>query len=142
MAVVLAAFNRPKVRKLMKTLTLSVLPYHLAVCRLDRASLVPAWLLDLPFWSVTRTADELSLVLPEENVPGEWKNEKGGRGLMVRGPREFSLVGILAALAAALAVAGIPIFALSTFDTDYLLVKEPDLLHAVEVLTASGYEVL
>ena len=125
----------------MKTLTLSVLPYHLAVCRLDPAAALPAWVLELPFWSVTRTADELSLVLPEENVLPDWKNEKGWRSLMVRGPLDFSLVGILAALAAALAAAGIPIFALSTFDTDYLLVKEQDLVHAVEVLTASGYEV-
>ena len=80
-------------------------------------------------------------MLPEENVLLDWKNEKGWRGLMVRGPLDFSLVGILAALSAALAAAGISIFALSTFDTDYLLVKEPDLFRAIEVLTASGYEV-
>ncbi len=126
----------------MKTLSLSVLPYHLAVCRLDPDARLPGWVLALPFWSITRTADEISLVLPEENVPGEWKNEQGWRALMVRGPLDFSLVGILAALAAALAAAGIPIFALSTFDTDYLLVKEQDLFHAVEVLTASGYEII
>jgi uncharacterized protein len=126
----------------MKTLSLSVLPYHLAVCRLESESPLPAWVLELPFWSVTRTAEELSLVIPEENVLEDWKNEKGWRGLMVRGPLEFSLIGILAALAAALAAAGIPIFALSTFDTDYLLVKEQDLFHAVEVLTASGYEII
>ena len=126
----------------MKTLTLSVLPYHLAVCQLDPdVNMLPGWVLELPFWSVTRTTSELSLVLPEENVLPDWKSEKGWRGLMVRGPLDFSLVGILAALAAALAAAGIPIFALSTFDTDYLLVKEPDLFHAVEVLTASGYEI-
>jgi uncharacterized protein len=126
----------------MKTLTLSVLPYHLAVCRLSPGTVLPGWLFELPFWSVTRTADELSVVLPEEKVLSDWKSEKGWRGLMVRGPLDFSLVGILAALAAALAAAGIPIFALSTFDTDYLLVKEQDLFRAVEVLTASGYEVL
>jgi uncharacterized protein len=126
----------------MKTLTLSVLPYHLAVCRLDPGAVLPGWLFELPFWSVTRTADELSVVLPEENVIWDWKNEKGWRGLKVCGPLDFSLVGILAALAAALAAAGIPIFALSTFDTDYLLVKEQDLFRAVEVLTASGYEIL
>ena len=122
----------------MKTLTLSILPYHLAVC--PSVSL-PGWLFTLPFWSVTRTADELSVVLPEENVSGDWKSEKGWRGLMVLGPIDFSLVGILAALAASLAAAGIPILALSTFDTDYLLVKEQDLFRAVEVLTASGYEI-
>jgi uncharacterized protein len=126
----------------MKTLTLSVLPYNLAVCRLEPGAVLPGWLFELPFWSVTRTADELSVVLPEENVIWDWKNEKGWRGLMVRGPLDFALVGILAALAAALAAAGIPIFALSTFDTDYLLVKEQDLFRAIEVLTASGYEVL
>ena len=126
----------------MKTLSLSVLPYHLAVCRLSPGDLLPGWLFELPFWSITRTADELSLVLPEENVLWDWKIEKGWRGLMVRGPLDFSLVGIIAALAAALAGAGIPIFALSTFDTDYLLVKERDLFHALEVLNASGYEII
>jgi hypothetical protein len=126
----------------MKTLTLSILPYHLSVCRLSPSVSLPGWLFTLPFWSVTRTADELSVVLPEENVSGDWKSEKGWRGLMVLGPLDFSLVGILAALAASLAAAGIPILALSTFDTDYLLVKEQDLFRAVEVLTASGYEIL
>jgi hypothetical protein len=126
----------------MKTLSLSVLPYHLAVCRLDHEALLPGWVLELPFWSVTRTAEELSVVLPEENVVTGWKTETGWRGLMVRGPLDFSLIGILAALAAALTAAGIPIFALSTFDTDYLLVKERDLFHAVEVLIASGYEII
>ncbi len=125
----------------MKTLTLSILPYHLAVCRLSPDFTLPRWLFAFPFWSVTRTADELSVVLPEENVPEEWKSEKGWRSLMVGGPLDFSLVGILAALAASLASAGIPIFALSTFDTDYLLVKEQDLFRAVETLTASGYQV-
>jgi hypothetical protein len=126
----------------MKTLTLSILPYHLAVCRLSPGFTLPGWLFELPFWSVTRTVNELSLVLPEENAFGDWKSEKGCRSLMLLGPLDFSLVGILAALAASLAAAGIPIFALSTFDTDYLLVKEQDLFHAVEVLTASGYKVL
>ena len=127
----------------MKTLTLSVLPYHLAVCQLDPvATTLPGWVWELPFWSITRTDSELSLVLPEENVLADWKSEPGWRGLMVLGPLDFSLVGILAALAAALAAAGIPIFALSTFDTDYLLVKEQDLFRAVEVLTASGYEII
>jgi len=125
----------------MKTLTLSVLPYHLAVCRLNPGDGLPGWLFELPFWSVTRTAEELSVILPEENVCLDWKNEKGWRGLVVLGPLDFSLVGILAALASSLASAGIPIFALSTFDTDYLLVKEQDLFRSVEVLTASGYKV-
>ncbi len=124
-----------------KPLSLLVLPHHLAVCRLSPGDVLPGWLFELPFWSVTRTVDELSVVLPEENAFWDWKCEKGWRGLMVRGPLDFSLVGILAALSAALAAAGIPIFALSTFDTDYLLVKEEDLFHAVEVLTASGCEV-
>jgi hypothetical protein len=125
----------------MKTLSLSVLPYHLAVCRLSPGASLPGWLFELPFWSVTHTPDELSVVLPIENVVWDWKSEKDWRCLMVRGPLDFSLVGILAALAASLAAAGISIFVLSTYDTDYLLVKEQDLFHAVEVLTASGYEI-
>ena len=94
--------------------------------------------------SVTRTADELSIICPEENVallPTEARISAGWRLLTVRGPLEFTLTGIMAALSAALAAAGVTLFALSTFDTDHLLVRSSDLERAVRALRAGGHEV-
>jgi len=120
-------------------LTLSVLPQPFAVCRLDPSAEIPAVLLSSGFVSVTRTADELSLVLPEDRVPGTWRAERGWRCLQVQGPLDFALTGVLAALSVPLAEAGISIFALSTYDTDYLLVRAVDLARAKSVLAASGH---
>jgi hypothetical protein len=119
--------------------TLSVLPQTFAVCRLDPAAAIPASVLSCDFASVTRTADELSLVLPEEAVPGTWRAERGWRCLKVQGPLDFGLTGVLAALSVPLAESGISIFALSTYDTDYLLVRAVDLAKALRVLTARGH---
>lgn len=120
-------------------LTLSVLPQAFAVCRLDPAAELPAFLFSSAFISITRTADELSLVLPEDRVPGTWQAERGWRCLQVQGPLDFALTGILAALSVPLAEAGITIFALSTYDTDYLLVRAVDLARAKSVLVARGH---
>lgn len=121
------------------SLTLSVLPQTFAVCRLDPAAEIPAALLPSGFVSITRTADELSLVLPEEVVPGTWRAERGWRCLKVQGPLDFALTGILAALSTPLAQAGISTFALSTYDTDYLLVRAADLDRALCVLAGHGH---
>lgn len=125
----------------MNHLTLSVLPQTLAVCRLGPAEAVPAWLSSCSFWSVTRTAEELSLVIPEEAVPSTCQAEKAWRCLKVHGPLDLSLTGVMASLTVPLAEAGISIFALSTYDTDYLLVRAADLQRAKSVLTACGHMV-
>jgi len=91
------------------------------------------------FVSVTRTADELSVVCPGEAVPSSVRAEHGFRVLKIDGPLDFSLTGILAAVAGPLADAGISIFAVSTYDTDYVLVKAKDLNQAVAVLQAGGH---
>jgi hypothetical protein len=88
-----------------------------------------------------RTADELSIVCLEESVPAAVRREGGWRALKVEGPLAFEEVGILAELTGALADAAIPTFALSTFDTDYLLVKEGDLAGATEALRGRGHGV-
>jgi hypothetical protein len=88
---------------------------------------------------VTRTDEELSIVLPEDSVPMDWKAERGWRCLKVLGPLDLGLVGILASLTSPLAEAGIPIFALSTYDTDYLLVHDADLARATGALSLSGH---
>lgn len=123
-------------------LTLTVLPETLAICRLDPGAAVPAWALSAGgFVSITRTGDELSVVCPEASIPQDVIASRGWRCLRVAGPLDFSLVGVLAALASPLAAAGVSIFAISTYDTDYLLAREADLPGAVEALTAAGHAV-
>jgi hypothetical protein len=92
--------------------------------------------------AMVRTADEFSVVCDERNVPGHIKMEKGWRILKVQGPLEFSQVGVLAAIAMPLAKVGVSIFVLSTFDTDYILVKEPSLLLAIDALQNAGHTIV
>lgn len=124
-------------------LDLDLVGTELAVCRLAADAGVPDWVgLDTPGpVSVTRTADELSLVLPQGRVPDDVPAERGWRGMAVRGPLDFSLVGILAALTVPLAYAEVPVFALSTHDTDWLLVRASDLATAIAALHAAGHRV-
>jgi hypothetical protein len=120
---------------------LTVLGERLSVCRLDAGQEVPAWATDSPFFSVTRTRDELSVVCPENVVPESTSRERGWRALRLEGPFDLSMVGILASVASPLAEAGASIFAVSTFDTDYVLVREEQLDLAVDTLRASGHRV-
>jgi uncharacterized protein len=119
-------------------LTLSILPEELSVCRLAPDASLPDLERMTGFWSLTRTSDELSLVVLSSMAPQQAQISPGWRGLKVEGPLDFSLIGILAGLSAALAQAGISIFALSTYDTDYLLVRGADLDKAVAALRAGG----
>lgn len=120
-------------------LDLLVLDDRFAVCRLDPQSVIPEWAFQGNFFSITRTIDELSIVCPEASVPEDTKGERGWRTLRVVGTQDFSLVGVLASLTAPLALAKISLFAVSTFDTDYLLIKDKDLSRAIAVLEASGH---
>lgn len=119
-------------------LTLRVLPGALAVCRLPPDAPLPGWAAGGGLVSLTRTAAELSVVCREEGVPEEVQSERGWRALALAGPLDFALTGILAALAGPLAEAGIALFALSTYDTDYVLVKATALARAIAVLQAAG----
>ena len=120
---------------------LLILDSRLAVCRLDREADVPTWASRGEFCSITRTADELSVVCPEASVPAGVRSVEGWRALRVAGTIDFAVVGLLASLSGPLAGAKIGLFAVSTFDTDYLLVKEPDLNRAVEALRGAGHAV-
>jgi hypothetical protein len=122
-------------------LTLIVVDGLFAVCRLEPADSVPRWAIASEFFSITRTAEELSVVCPQEAVPEGVKGERGWRCLRVAGTIPFSDVGVLASLTAPLADAGISVFAISTFDTDYLLVKAEDLERAVDVLRRRGHTI-
>lgn len=125
-------------------LQLTLLPDPLAVCRLDARAEVPTWAFATPggLVSITRTGDEISVVCPLDRVPVGARCERPWRCLAVAGPLDFALVGILASLAVPLAGAGVSIFALSTFDTDYLLVYESDLGRAIIALEAAGHRVV
>lgn len=122
---------------------LQVLPGELSVCRLP-AGVPVADLVDptVPLWGVVRRGDETSVVCPVGSEPVGARVEGPWRAVEVLGPLEFSLVGVLASLAVPLAEAGISIFALSTFDTDVLLVAAGQLERAVAVLTDAGHELV
>jgi len=122
-------------------LTLLVVDGTLAVCRLDSDAPMPPWATAGDLFSITRTADELSVVCRQDAVPDGINCERGWRCLRVAGTIPFSVVGVLASLTAPLADAGISVFALSTFDTDYLLVKAKDLERAVDVLRRRGHTI-
>jgi hypothetical protein len=118
----------------------SLLPEAIAIARLPPREPVPAWALESHlFASVTRTADELSVVCPESLVPREAVAERGWRALKLHGPLPFSAVGILEGFASPLARAGVSIFALSTYDTDYVLVKSEQLGRAIAALVEAGH---
>lgn len=123
-------------------LNLLLLIDKFSVCRLAPGKKVPAWAISGgEFTSVTRTADELSVVCPEGAVPGGTKCENGWRIFKIEGPWDFALTGILVAVTKPLADAGVSIFAVSTYDTDYVLVKEQNVEKAVRALTAAGHHV-
>jgi len=121
--------------------SLVVLPGPLAVCRLGEDEPVPAWAARARPCSITRTDDELSLVVPEACVPSGVRAVRGWRALRVEGSLDFDEVGVLASLAAPLAEAGVAILAISTHDTDYVLVREAQLSDAIASLRAAGHAV-
>lgn len=103
-------------------LVLTVIPETLTICRLAPGAELPAWTMSGPFWSITRTPDELSIVGTKGCVPTGVHAEGAWRALKIAGPIPLSAVGVLASVAEPLARAGINFFAISTFDTDYILV--------------------
>lgn len=122
-------------------LDLAVLPGLLAVCRLPADCALPSWLADSVLTSVTRSADETSIVCDASIVPADVTVESGWRAIKVAGPLEFGLTGVLLSVAQPLAEAGVSIFALSTYDTDYVLVKESALTDALAALSSAGHRI-
>lgn len=121
--------------------TLILLPDTFAVCRLDAGAVVPTWATSSGFFSMTRTAEELSIVCEQVVVPDGVRCERDWRCVQVAGPIPFSAVGVLASLVQPLAKAGISVFAVSTFDTDYVLMKAADLERAIDSLRQCGHSV-
>ena len=122
-------------------MTLDPVPGSYAICRLAPGDPLPPWAVRGTFFSVTRTPAELSVVCGVAAVPSGVKADGPWSALAVRGPMDLNLTGVLAGLTSPLASAGISIFAVSTYDTDYLLVRQPDIERAVRVLRASGHNI-
>jgi hypothetical protein len=142
-AVVIVVANRPgesmtRAEPMQTPLTLVTLPGRYAVCRLPADAPFPLWPAG-EFVSMSRTPDELSIVCAEDSVPPDVRREPGWRCLRVAGTLDFGVIGVLASLTTALAAARISAFAVSTFDTDYLLVKEYDLDRACAAFREQGH---
>jgi len=121
------------------------LPERLAVCRILAGAEVPVWAASGAFSCVVRTPDELSVVCAENLVPADTEGvlvEGGWVALRLEGPFPFAMTGVLASFVQPLADASIPIFAISTFETDYVLVKSDNLREALTALAAAGHEEL
>lgn len=119
--------------------TLIVEPGEYAVCQLEPDQPLPEWLPEAPFWTVTRAADEVSIICSAEAVPFDSSHDGGWRLLRMIGPFPFDLTGILESVLTPLATAGVGILAISTFNTDYILVKQARLPVAVAALRAAGH---
>jgi len=130
----------------MTGLKFSMVPGTYAVCRMPASAAVPAWAAKA-FVSITRTADELSIVCEERRVPAdadgiEFQLERGWVLLKLHGPFPLDAIGVLASVAKPLAEAAISLFALSTFDTDYVLVKRTHAKQAIAALTLAGHKLV
>lgn len=123
-------------------MNLSLLKENLAVCQLAPDAPVPAWTASAAsFLSITRTSEELSIVCTAALVPAGVERGPAWRAFKVDGPLDFALTGILVAIAAPLAAAGISIFALATYNTDYVLVRADKMEAAVQALRSAGHTV-
>jgi uncharacterized protein len=116
------------------------LPGLYAIVRLAPDANVPDWAAKGDFNSVTRTADELSVVCPVDNVPTEVDPSPRWMCLKLEGPFPFSQTGVLLSFVEPLSENGIPIFAISTYDTDYVLIQEEFVGAAIEALQRAGHE--
>ncbi len=122
-------------------LELTLLLERFAISRLAADAPIPEWATEGPFFSLTRTGDELSVVTELSRVPVGVQSQPGWRVLKVHGPFVLSEIGVLASLAAPLAEAKITLFAVSTFDTDYLLVASETLPAAIAALERAGHTI-
>ena len=118
---------------------IQILAQPFSVCKISEIAHVQ---LEQAFTFLSRTDEELSLVCETRNAPlATLAREDGWRGFRICGVLDFSMVGVLAAISSLLAESGISIFAISTYNTDYIFTKEPSLARAVELLTQAGYTV-
>jgi uncharacterized protein len=124
-----------------RRLSLTLLPQAVAICRLEAAAPLPAWATATPWWSVTRTPDELSVVCAEACVPEGVSASRGWRVLRFAGPLPLDQTGILASVTGPLAAARVSVFALATYDTDYVLIPAAQRAAAIDALERAGHSV-
>jgi uncharacterized protein len=124
-----------------RSFELSLLPEKFTICRLAPDAFVPEWATRGQFFSITRTSDELSVIAETAVVPERLRTEVRWRVMRVHGPFDFSEVGVLASLVQPLAAAGVSVFTVSTFDTDYLLLQCSQLRDAVAALRDAAHTV-
>lgn len=122
-------------------LTLTVSLERLAICRFTPDTLIPIWATASPFFAITRTTEELSVVCSSALIPDEISCQSDWCSLRIVGTLDFSWTGILVAVAEPLAANGISIFAISTYDTDYILVQSDQLSTAIQVLQQYGHTI-
>ena len=125
----------------MEKLNIKVLKTTLSICKLNHRSSIPKWALKGCFTAICKNEDELSIVCEQKYVPINVKAEKNWGILKVVGQLDFALTGILSSIALPLAKAKISIFAISTFNTDYILIKKSKLAKASALLLKSGFTV-
>ena len=125
-----------------RSLPLTVLPSLFALCRLQPGDAIPEWAWSSrEFLTISRTRSELSIVADEDVVPPIVDAARGFRALRVEGPLPLEMVGVAASIASPLADEGISIIPIGTYDTDYILVRDIDLAHAVATLETAGHSV-
>lgn len=124
-----------------RRLSLTLLPESMAICRLEAAEPMPMWATTASWWSITRTPDELSVVCAESCVPAGVSASRGWRALRLAGPLPLDQTGILASVTEPLAAARVSVFALATFDTDYVLIPAAQRATAIEALERAGHSV-
>jgi uncharacterized protein len=132
-------------RTALPPLTIALLPEPLSICRLAPEAAVPVWALAAPFCTVTRTRAELSVICASRRVPAAGLADglvsHGWRALMLVGPFDLADVGVLLRVAAPLAAAGVSVVPVATYDSDYVLVRAPQLATALDALRAVGHVV-
>jgi hypothetical protein len=118
------------------------LPGPYAIVRMAPDAPVPDWATNADFTSITRTADELSIVCPLANLPSNVHSQLRWICLKLEGPFPFSQTGILLSFIEPLSNNGVPVFAISTFDTDYVLVPANSIGNVLDLLRAAGHELV
>lgn len=125
-----------------KILTMKLFKEKYGICRLNKDEGIPQWAKNSDFYSITKTLDELSIVCCQDSIPMGIRHESDWRMLKIEGPLDFSLIGILSSISSILARRRISIFAISTYDTDYILVKDKDIDDAISALVDERYEII
>jgi hypothetical protein len=127
--------------KTVPKLSFIILRETFAISRLDKDAPIPDWAFQGGLFSITRTKDELSILCPQINVPKGVICNQGWSCLKVKGPLDLSSTGIISSIVATLERENISLFSISTYDTDYVMVKERDLERAILALTEAGHKI-